>query len=158
MDMKLSQSRNIKPTAWCFRLLLWTILGAAVGGALLEIFFGPRLTADENSIQSSGWYKLVTAFSLKRNWNTLIQMDLNPDDISCVHGIRFIFSMTIYLLHRGVFGMFVPFSNRTEIAKVMIFLLLSVSPNQRRSHFYFYTFLGPGGRVDHGFPCFLEQC
>jgi hypothetical protein len=64
--------------------------------------------------------RFVLAFSLKRNTIDLLKTDTAYDDINCLHGIRAVFSLIIYLIHRGVFGLFVPFINRTELAEVKL--------------------------------------
>ena len=62
--------------------------------------------------------RVALAFSLRRNVRSLLRTEVAHDDISCLHGLRAIFSLIIYLIHRGVFGLFIPFVNRTELAEV----------------------------------------
>ncbi|XP_065335548.1 nose resistant to fluoxetine protein 6-like [Cloeon dipterum] len=61
--------------------------------------------------------RFLLAFSLSRNTGDLMKTDTAFDDINCLHGIRAVFSLIIYLIHRGVFGLFIPFTNRTELAE-----------------------------------------
>jgi hypothetical protein len=63
--------------------------------------------------------RVALAFSLRRNAQDLLCTDAQDDDICCLHGLRAVFSLVIYLIHRGVFGLFVPFVNRTELAQVL---------------------------------------
>ncbi|XP_044735492.1 nose resistant to fluoxetine protein 6-like [Chrysoperla carnea] len=64
--------------------------------------------------------QILYAFSLRRNWQLLTKLsDSEEDDITCVHGIRSIFSLSIYLLHRSIFGLFKPFTNRTDLVQMM---------------------------------------
>jgi len=93
-----------------FRLFLGIIGGASILGAILEIYF-----PSGNSLL----FRLITAFSLKRNLKTLFSTDAGPADIKCIHGIRFIASIWIYFIHKGLFGLgFTPMTNRTEFSEV----------------------------------------
>lgn len=64
-------------------------------------------------------FKILEAFSVSKNWNQLMEVPIEKDELSCVHGLRFIFSMFIYVSHRNIFRMFVPVANRSEMVEAM---------------------------------------
>lgn len=57
----------------------------------------------------------LIAFSVKRNWKSLISTDRNEDDIKSVHGVRFFNALLIFFCHKSVESL-IPSLNRSEMA------------------------------------------
>ncbi|KAI5748967.1 hypothetical protein M8J76_003684 [Diaphorina citri] len=57
----------------------------------------------------------LRAFSLYRTWPQLWDTSFQPDEITCLHGIRFFGVILIYIQHKLIFGMFNMISNRTDV-------------------------------------------
>ncbi|XP_065335733.1 O-acyltransferase like protein-like [Cloeon dipterum] len=79
----------------------------AENGALLP-------TAHEGTFR-----RLLLAFSLRRNWRSLVDTDVPEDELSCLHGLRCFASLMIYVIHKVVFILFHPFSNRTDVSDLL---------------------------------------
>lgn len=62
-----------------------------------------------------GESRLVRAFSMRNNWRKLISLETKSDDISTIHGIRFINAILIFLCHKSTQGL-IPNLNRTWMA------------------------------------------
>lgn len=61
--------------------------------------------------------RAVMAFSLRRNWAALMA-DLPADgDIPCIHGIRALFSFSLYVAHKVITLALIPYVNRVELTK-----------------------------------------
>ncbi|KAG8329502.1 hypothetical protein J6590_084646 [Homalodisca vitripennis] len=63
--------------------------------------------------------KVMLAFSFRKNTMELLNTHTQKDEILCLHGIRFVFSVIIYVLHRAIFNMFWPATNRTNTAQLL---------------------------------------
>ncbi|KAF4517090.1 hypothetical protein B566_EDAN007012 [Ephemera danica] len=63
--------------------------------------------------------RVVLAFSFPKNMRALLDTSVPEDELSCVHGLRALASLFIYLIHRSVFAMFYPFTNRTQVAELL---------------------------------------
>uniref|UniRef100_A0A1B6DSV6 Nose resistant-to-fluoxetine protein N-terminal domain-containing protein n=2 Tax=Clastoptera arizonana TaxID=38151 RepID=A0A1B6DSV6_9HEMI len=120
LDVKISVKKDAcdvlqEKIIYSWELIIFlSILCLIISMAALGSFYEKYIS---NEQPQSLLLRLVLSFSLQKNWNTLIKTDLQEDEISCVHGIRFIFSIIIYFIHRQTFGMFVPFINRTEVVE-----------------------------------------
>lgn len=60
----------------------------------------------------------IEAFSLKKNWNSLIRLKKSHDDIEAIHGIRFVNAFFLVLAHKSMAMFFTPYMNRTEMIEV----------------------------------------
>ncbi|KAI5746327.1 hypothetical protein M8J77_002434 [Diaphorina citri] len=58
---------------------------------------------------------ILLAFSLYRTWPQLWDTSLQPGEITCVHGVRFLAVIFIYVQHKLFFGMFNMICNRTDM-------------------------------------------
>ncbi|GBP56370.1 Nose resistant to fluoxetine protein 6 [Eumeta japonica] len=58
----------------------------------------------------------IRCLSLKQNISKLVSDSSSPDDIGCVHGIRFINSVMLILSHKSMAAMYLPFANRTRMS------------------------------------------
>ncbi|XP_059483619.1 nose resistant to fluoxetine protein 6 isoform X2 [Neocloeon triangulifer] len=61
----------------------------------------------------SKWKRMLLAFSLRRTWAELINTKSASDDISPVHGLRFINALGLLLCHKSMALFFYPYINRT---------------------------------------------
>lgn len=104
--------------------LRWSVIitGCIISSVCILAIFGTvlesRTEENRNKLSEGLLTRVAMAFSLKRNMRDLLRTDVPDDDISCLHGLRAIFSLIIYILHRQVFGLFVPMTNRTELAEI----------------------------------------
>lgn len=60
-----------------------------------------------------------TTFSLKKNGKALFSLKRDPDDIPCIHGIRFVNAMMLILAHKSMALFFQPYVNRTEMTEIL---------------------------------------
>lgn len=77
-------------------------------------------TLDDSGDQTTGHYKSVPrrflhAFSLHRTWPELWSTSFLPGEITCLHGIRFIAIIIVYIQHKMIFRLFSMISNRTDM-------------------------------------------
>ncbi|XP_055388422.1 uncharacterized protein LOC129616972 isoform X3 [Condylostylus longicornis] len=61
--------------------------------------------------------EFLTAFSLKKNILWLLDTTPSSDDISTVHGIRFVNAIMLLVSHKSMAALFNPFMNRTYLAE-----------------------------------------
>jgi hypothetical protein len=85
---------------------------------------GEQLIVRTSILFTGTWRRVVLAFSLRKNMRTLLDTSSPEDELSCVHGLRALASLFIYIIHRSVFAMFYPFSNRTQVAEVSNILIV----------------------------------
>ncbi|EFA04173.1 O-acyltransferase like protein [Tribolium castaneum] len=57
----------------------------------------------------------MVAFSLRKNWTTLVTIKRSSDDIEAIHGIRFLNAFLLVLAHKSMAMFFTPYMNRTEM-------------------------------------------
>lgn len=62
-----------------------------------------------------GQSRAIRAFSMRANWQKLMSLETKSDDISTIHGIRFINAILIFLCHKSTQGL-IPCLNRTWMA------------------------------------------
>jgi hypothetical protein len=62
--------------------------------------------------------RIMVAFSFRHNWRILMDTDVPQDELSCLHGVRFVSSFMIFTIHKLIFNLYGPYSNRTELAHV----------------------------------------
>ncbi|EFA13376.2 hypothetical protein TcasGA2_TC010604 [Tribolium castaneum] len=60
----------------------------------------------------------MVAFSLRKNWTTLVTIKRSSDDIEAIHGIRFLNAFLLVLAHKSMAMFFTPYMNRTEMIEV----------------------------------------
>ncbi|XP_046385954.1 nose resistant to fluoxetine protein 6-like [Ischnura elegans] len=99
--------------------LIATVVLFAIAGTIFDIKTTKKVTT--RSVGS----RVLLAYSIRRNLRELFRTDkaneeptAPADDIGCLHGIRAIFSLSIYIIHRMVFGLFIPYTNRTYVAEL----------------------------------------
>ncbi|BES97491.1 NRF [Nesidiocoris tenuis] len=63
--------------------------------------------------------EILLAFSLKKNCGKLFSVEVPADDVSSLHGIRFLNAMMLYLSHKSMALFFNPYSNRTFMAEML---------------------------------------
>ncbi|XP_012279601.1 uncharacterized protein LOC105699306 [Orussus abietinus] len=81
------------------------------------------------TLEGKGTYseRIIMAFSLKRTTKTLMQTDAEvTDEISCIHGIRAISTVVLYVAHRLIPISRIPFANRARLTEVANSPLTSV--------------------------------
>ncbi|XP_018898083.2 nose resistant to fluoxetine protein 6 [Bemisia tabaci] len=66
--------------------------------------------------------KVLLAFSLKRTVPFLLDRRKKEDDsdVSCLHGLRFLFALILFETHRSLFLLGFPLVNRTEIVRQVV--------------------------------------
>ncbi|KAL7027103.1 hypothetical protein ACKWTF_005310 [Chironomus riparius] len=67
---------------------------------------------DVNSKDKNQW---LHAYSITRNYKSLVSADRSDDDVKVIHGIKFVTAILIFLCHKTVDSL-VPIVNRTKIA------------------------------------------
>jgi hypothetical protein len=60
------------------------------------------------------------AFSLRKNARELLTDLPVEGDINCIHGVRALCTIAVYLLHRTLTLGFIPYSNRVELTEVSL--------------------------------------
>ena len=78
-----------------YRVLLFIIAFLCVMGTVLENL--PR------KFSSLGISKVITAFSLKTNMEKILSTRSSPDDLGCLHGIRYLSLAWVVLGHTWAF-------------------------------------------------------
>ncbi|XP_078037167.1 uncharacterized protein LOC144470165 isoform X2 [Augochlora pura] len=63
--------------------------------------------------------RIIMAFSLRKNLKTLLKKGTSNFDISCIHGLRAIGAIIIYIAHKFVPLLAVPYVNRLDITHVV---------------------------------------
>ncbi|KZC08909.1 Nose resistant to fluoxetine protein 6 [Dufourea novaeangliae] len=74
--------------------------------------------------------RIIMSFSLRRTVRSLLKVHSSEVDITCIHGIRTLVTITLYLAHQLIAISRLPFSNRidlTEVANNPISSVLRVS-------------------------------
>ncbi|XP_069696140.1 nose resistant to fluoxetine protein 6-like [Periplaneta americana] len=100
-----SFSTGTKLTVFIFMCLLGLVLA------------GTYIDGDKETQRDVKSVALVKAFSLRKNWRTLLKTDSNQQDISCLHGIRALNAFALLVFHKAVILGFSPFVNRTYMVK-----------------------------------------
>lgn len=60
----------------------------------------------------------MIAFSLRKNYNSLMSTSRSPNDLRAVHGIRFLNALMLILAHKSIALFFIPYINRTRMSEV----------------------------------------
>ncbi|XP_058815479.1 O-acyltransferase like protein isoform X2 [Topomyia yanbarensis] len=63
--------------------------------------------------------KWLTAFSLIRNTRTIFCVKDDPNDVACVHGIRFLNALLLVIAHKSMALFFNPYVNRTDMSETL---------------------------------------
>ncbi|KAF4517143.1 hypothetical protein B566_EDAN006442 [Ephemera danica] len=63
--------------------------------------------------------RLVLAFSLRRSWSNLVSTRAPTNDVSAIHGVRFLNAIGLLICHKSMALFFDPFVNRTVMAERM---------------------------------------
>ncbi|KAI4472344.1 hypothetical protein M0802_016918 [Mischocyttarus mexicanus] len=63
--------------------------------------------------------EILLSFSIKRNFNKLISLDIIEDDIASLHGVRAFNALMLLLAHKSMALFFNPYSNRTEMSEYL---------------------------------------
>lgn len=80
----------------------------------------------------------LTAFALDKNLQWIFETKVSNDDISTVHGMRFMNAIMLLLSHKSMAMFFNPYNNRTEMSEVRYIFLPLFYPN---TLFYHITIL-----------------
>lgn len=64
--------------------------------------------------------KLLLCFSLKRSIGILLKEETNPNEITCIHGVRSICTIMLYFAHKLIPMGNTPFTNRSDLTDVSI--------------------------------------
>ncbi|XP_069696137.1 uncharacterized protein [Periplaneta americana] len=100
----IQDSRSISTGTKLTVLIFICLLGIVLAGTCID---GDK---EKQSVVKS--VALVKAFSLRKNWRKLLNIDSNQQDISCVHGIRSLNAFALLVFHKAVVLYFSPFVNR----------------------------------------------
>ncbi|KAF6203729.1 hypothetical protein GE061_002063 [Apolygus lucorum] len=63
--------------------------------------------------------EMLLAFSLKKNCRKLFSTDIPADDVSSMHGIRFLNAIMLYISHKSMALFFNPYSNRVVMTEML---------------------------------------
>ncbi|XP_055600965.1 nose resistant to fluoxetine protein 6 [Uranotaenia lowii] len=63
--------------------------------------------------------KWLTSFSLIRNTRSIFCVKEDPNDVSCVHGIRFLNALLLVIAHKSMALFFNPYVNRTDMSETL---------------------------------------
>ncbi|XP_059485094.1 nose resistant to fluoxetine protein 6-like [Neocloeon triangulifer] len=128
IDFKVKIGENSCRNGDANSMDIWTAITVLfVASLLLFALIGTHHekahTAEDGSLLPTAtkgtFNRLLLAFSFRRNWRSLVDTDVPEDELSCLHGMRFIASLMIYIIHKVVFILFHPFSNRTDVANLL---------------------------------------
>uniref|UniRef100_A0A1Q3FR05 Nose resistant-to-fluoxetine protein N-terminal domain-containing protein n=2 Tax=Culex tarsalis TaxID=7177 RepID=A0A1Q3FR05_CULTA len=61
----------------------------------------------------------LTSFSLLRNTRTIFCVKDDPNDVACVHGIRFLNALLLIIAHKSMAMFFNPYTNRTGMSETL---------------------------------------
>jgi len=62
---------------------------------------------------------MLIAFSLRRSWAVLSAPDeIGSSDIRCMHGLRAVCSLALYMAHKVIPAASAPYSNRGKLTQV----------------------------------------
>jgi hypothetical protein len=64
--------------------------------------------------------RIIMSFSLRRTIKTLLKK-VNATDITCIHGIRTLITIAVYIVHRLIIISQIPFSNRIFLTEVITY-------------------------------------
>ncbi|XP_075223894.1 nose resistant to fluoxetine protein 6-like [Lycorma delicatula] len=107
-------------TSGAVTLLIYaTVISAIAFATFSDYTYFKKDTSRTEQNPETFWKKIVMSFSLYSTIPDLISTKLDDGEITCVHGIRFLFSLLIFFSHKAVFGLFVLLTNRTVIAEVL---------------------------------------
>jgi hypothetical protein len=64
--------------------------------------------------------RIIMAFSLKRSIDVLFGSSRSPNssDIDCIHGIKSISTMALYILYKLITTLRIPYANRVSLTEV----------------------------------------
>ncbi|XP_032678634.1 uncharacterized protein LOC116847600 [Odontomachus brunneus] len=70
--------------------------------------------------QEKGNYseRIIMSFSLRRTIKALLKETTDATDITCIHGIRALTTITLYVAHQLITISRIPFSNRTSLTEI----------------------------------------
>lgn len=64
--------------------------------------------------------RIIMSFSLRRTIKALLKEATDAADITCIHGIRALTTITLYVAHQLIAISRIPFSNRTSLTEVRL--------------------------------------
>lgn len=79
----------------------------------LALIFNDIYLLVENSLE-----RIVMGFSLRRTAKSLFKKETGPNDITCIHGMKSILAVFIYVAHRNMIMSITPYLNRMYYAHV----------------------------------------
>ena len=79
----------------------------------LALIFNDICLLVENSLE-----RIVMGFSLRRTAKSLFKKETGPNDITCIHGMKSILALFIYVAHRNMIMSITPYLNRMYYAHV----------------------------------------
>lgn len=74
--------------------------------------------ADKYSFNRGKFVNYLTCFSFKKNLSIVFKTDQAKDEITVMHGARFLNAIALLLSHKQMALMFNPTMNRTEMSEV----------------------------------------
>ncbi|KDR21234.1 Nose resistant to fluoxetine protein 6 [Zootermopsis nevadensis] len=79
--------------------------------------FGTWIDTGQRSPKEGKTVRLLKAFSLKKNFRTLLKTENVSNDFACLHGIRTLNAVALIVFHKSVALYFNPYVNRTYMAE-----------------------------------------
>ncbi|KAJ4446693.1 hypothetical protein ANN_13390 [Periplaneta americana] len=105
----IQDSRSFSTGTKLTVLIFICLLGLVLAGTCID--------GDKEKQSDVKSVALVKAFSLRKNWRKLLNIDSNQQDISCLHGIRSLNAFALLVFHKAVVLYFSPFVNRTYMVE-----------------------------------------
>ncbi|XP_014245510.1 O-acyltransferase like protein [Cimex lectularius] len=107
---QVASTEQVATSAWVVGTLFLVIIGFCFLATGADFF-----KLEETSIGMD----LLICFSLKKNCKKLFSTEVAPDDISSVHGIRFLNAIMLYISHKSMALFYNPYMNRTIMAEAL---------------------------------------
>nr|CAD7401224.1 unnamed protein product [Timema cristinae] len=105
-----------------------------VYSSVIAIALIATLRDDGNAVQlkyRGKLEKMLMAFSIKKTLPELLSVEKGDGDIKCIHGIRALATVALYVAHKVLALAFLPYSNRIKLTQVdgpgSIFILVVVT-------------------------------
>ncbi|XP_065345573.1 nose resistant to fluoxetine protein 6-like isoform X1 [Cloeon dipterum] len=89
--------------------LFASLISAVIVASILD-------QAGKNFKKQTKWKRVLLAFSLRKTWTELLNTKSAADDISPIHGLRFLNAIALLLCHKSMALFFYPYINRTALS------------------------------------------
>lgn len=108
--VKQESSSYAKETIYV--LCFFAIVACLVAATTMRDYLG----TDEEREKENSLERIVMGFSLRRTAKSLFKKETGPNDITCIHGMKSILAVFIYVAHRNMITSITPYLNRMYYA------------------------------------------